>query len=182
MFLNMTSYAVLELWLLAGVLIYACYTDLRFRKVYNTLIVFGLISGLGLWLLNASASGAMQWLQGVGLAFMCFMPLYLLKGMAAGDVKLAMVIGGIVGSAAWMPVAVCIYLVGGVLAMGVVLMQKRGMQLIRNVNALLFFRLHHTPIQLDMEDETDGINSVGRMPYALAIAIGTLMGVYTQYM
>jgi prepilin peptidase CpaA len=124
----------------------------------------------------------MQWLQGVGLAFMCFMPLYLLKGMAAGDVKLAMVVGGIVGSAAWMPVAVCIYLVGGVLAMGVVLMQKRGMQLIRNVNAILFFRLHHTHIQLGMEDGTDGINSVGRMPYALAIAIGTLMGVYTQHM
>jgi len=182
LFLNMTTYAALGLWLLAGVLIYACYTDLRFRKVYNTLIVFGLISSLGLWLLNASGPGGVQWLQGVGLAFMCFMPLYLLKGMAAGDVKLAMVVGGILGSAAWMPVAVCIYLVGGVLALGVVLMQKRGMQLIRNVNAILFFRLHHTHIQLGMEDGTDGINSVGRMPYALAIAIGTLMGVYTQHM
>jgi prepilin peptidase CpaA len=182
LFLKMMTYAVLGFWLLAGVLIYACYTDLRFRKVYNTLIVFGLISSLGLWLLNANVSGGMQWLQGVGLAFMCFMPLYLLKGMAAGDVKLAMVVGGIVGSAAWMPVAVCIYLVGGVLAMGVVLMQKQGMQLMRNLNAMLFFKLHHTPVQLDMEDETGGINSVGRMPYALAIAIGTLMGVYTQHM
>lgn len=182
MFLTMMNYAVLGLWLLAGVLLYACYTDLRFRKVYNTLIVFGLISSLGLWLLNASVSGGMQWLQGVMLAFMCFMPLYLLKGMAAGDVKLAMVVGGMVGSAAWMPVAVCIYLVGGILAMGVVLLQKRGMQLMRNLNAILFFKLHHTQIQLGMEGETDGINSVGRMPYALAIAIGTLMGVYTQHM
>jgi len=178
----MTSYATLGLWLLAGVLIYACYTDLRFRKVYNTLIVFGLISSLGLWLLHANGAGAVQWLQGVGLAFMCFMPLYMLRGMAAGDVKLAMVVGGIVGSAAWMPVAVCIYLVGGLLAMGVVLMQKRGMQLMRNLHAILFFKMHHMPLQLGMEGNTDSINSVGRMPYALAIAIGTLMGVYTQHM
>lgn len=182
MFIKMMTYTVLGLWLLAGVLIYACYTDLKFCKVYNTLIVFGLISSLGLWLLNANASGALQWLQGVGLAFMCFMPLYLLKGMAAGDVKLAMVVGGIVGPAAWMPVAVCIYLVGGILAMGVVLQKKRGLQLISNLHAILFFKLHHIHLQLATQGETDGITSVGRMPYALAIAIGTLMGVYTQHM
>jgi len=178
----MTSYTTLGLWLLAGILIYACYTDLRFRKIYNTLIVFGLISSFGLWLLHANGSGVLQWLQGVGLAFMCFMPLYVLKGMAAGDVKLAMVVGGIVGSAAWMPVAVCIYLVGGMLALGVVVWQKRELQLISNLHAILFFKLHHMPLQLDMEGNTDSINSVGRMPYALAIAIGTLMGVYTQQM
>lgn len=176
----MISYSLFKLLLLASVLIYSCYTDLIHRKIYNNIIVFGLICGLGLGMLSGGWVAAGQWLYGVGLAFVCFLPLYLLKGMAAGDVKLAMFVGGVVGQAAWLPIAGYIYLCGGLIALIYILMQRAGLQLVSNFNQMLFLKMNHLAAKLDLNGSGNGIRSVGKMPYALAIAAGTLIGVMLQ--
>ena len=72
---------------LVGMLILAVITDLSARKIPNSLVLFGLIVSLLLQCFVAQGAGGLNWLAGVAVAFACFIPLYLLRGMAAGDVK-----------------------------------------------------------------------------------------------
>ena len=51
-------------------------------------------------------------------------------------------------------------------------------QLFSNMNALVFLKLHKADIQLSHDNQTAGLKSVGRMPFALAITAGTLLAYY----
>ena len=62
--------------------------DIRFRRIPNWLVLTGLVLGLGLNTFLFRWPGARASLLGIGLAFLIYFPLYLLRGMGAGDVKL----------------------------------------------------------------------------------------------
>ena len=162
-------------------------TDLRKRKISNQLILFGLASGLAVQLLLLEGIGFMQWCVGVLIGFICFFPLYFLRAMAAGDVKLMMVVGGFVGSPLVLMAAIYSYGAGGVLALVIVLGKGQFKQLIHNLRIMI------TPFYIKMTSgldvgDSDGLirkanleqASIGRMPYALAIAAGTLLALYFE--
>ena len=169
------------IWLiLFCVLLAALFTDLRKRKIPNLLILLGLVSSLIGQLFLPQGIGFMQWGIGVLVGFICFFPLYVLRGMAAGDVKLMMVVGGFVGFPLVLMAALYSYAAGGLMAIIIVLAKGRFKQVLLNIKTIL------TPLYIKI---TSGVNvndglssktnngqvSVGRMPYALAIAAGTLL-------
>src|SRR5471032_1722264 len=64
-------------------------TDLAVRKIHNVLVLTGFVLALVLQLLHgAHWSPVLPWMAGALAGFFLFLPLYLLGGMAAGDVKL----------------------------------------------------------------------------------------------
>lgn len=175
--------AIISLLLL--VLFLAVVTDLYNRKIPNLLIVLGLFGSLFGQILLPQGLGFMQWSVGVLLGFICFFPLYALRGMAAGDVKLMMVVGGFVGFPLVLTAALYSYASGGVMAMMIVLAKGRFKQVLHNIKTIL------TPLYIRVTsgvDISDGLSSkegaepvsVGRMPYALAIAAGTLLALYFE--
>lgn len=167
------------------VLTVAVFTDLYKRKISNLLILLGLVSSLIGQILIPQGLGFVFWGAGILAGFICFLPLYILRGMAAGDVKLMMVVGGFIGFPLVLMAALYSYAAGGVMAMIIVLAKGRFKQVLCNIKTIL------TPLFIRL---TSGVNisdglsskanevkvSVGRMPYALAIAAGTLLALYFE--
>src|ERR1700693_5394870 len=111
--------------------------DIRFRRIPNWLVLTGLGLGVGLNTFLFEWRGARSSLLGIGLAFLIYFPLYLLRGMGAGDVKLMAAIGAIVGAANWLGIFIITALLGGVVAMILLLARGRLRPAVLNIGFLL---------------------------------------------
>lgn len=109
-----TSIAI-RLSLLLLVLVAAVY-DFRFRRIPNWLNASGLVLGFGLNLLLFQSKGLAIAGEGLLLAAAVYLPLYLLRGMGAGDVKLMAAIGSLVGPWPWFQIFLATAILGGVAA------------------------------------------------------------------
>ena len=164
---------------LVGMLILAVITDLSSRKIPNSLVLFGLIVSLLLQCFVAQGAGGLNWLAGVAVAFACFIPLYLLRGMAAGDVKLMMAVGGFLGYPLIITAVAYSYLAGGAMAICYILIKGRFRQLTQNLYSLVIDQFIKTTSGVDVYDGQVIKQSVGQLPFALAIAIGTFVTLFT---
>ena len=80
----------IALWAL---LVIATITDLRWGKIFNATTFPFFILGVGVRFLHFGSEAGFQSLLAIGIAFVLFFPLYLLKTVAAADVKLLMAVG-----------------------------------------------------------------------------------------
>ena len=111
--------------------------DVRFRRIPNWLVLTGLVLGLGLNSYLFQWTGARASLLGICLAFGIYFPLYMLRGMGAGDVKLMAAVGAIVGAANWFGIFVASALLGGMVAMILLLARGRLLNSLWNIGFLL---------------------------------------------
>lgn len=158
--------------LLAILVTFAAYWDIRWRRIPNWLTVTGVALGLVLsWFLDVP--GIRASLKGLGLAFAIYFVLYLLRGMGAGDVKLMAAVGATAGMANWLGILFCTALIGGVV--GVLLAVTKGrlgataFNLLRIVGSL---GRGHAPYK-DNPDLDIGSSTALRLPHGVMIALGT---------
>jgi prepilin peptidase CpaA len=156
----------------------ACVTDVRTRRIPNVL-TFGAA---------AAAIAAHGWLEGVeGLSTsvagwlvgaMLFFPLFALRGMGAGDVKLLAAIGAWLGP--WPTVMVAFYttLAGGVMAVAVALHAGYLRQALRNL--MLLSRFWVTVGLKPLEDLTLEHAQAPRLAYAAPVLAGLLVKLWLQ--
>ena len=163
---------------LVFVLSIALLTDLTKHKIPNQLVLMGLALGLILQAMTFGWSGVLNWLLGVTFGFVGFLPLYLLKGMAAGDVKLMMAVGGFVGYPLILFTLLYAIIFGGVFAIIYTVFRRRFTVLSRNLYDMTMRMVLKATSKIDTGSVVDEQNSAGKMPYALAIATGTLVAVY----
>jgi prepilin peptidase CpaA len=153
----------------------AAVTDLAMRKIPNVLILSGLLLGLILHLLAGQPwAPVTHWLAGTLAGFFLFLPLYLLRGMAAGDVKLMAMVGAFCGPAEVLRIAALSCVLGGVLALAMLLLNRRWRDGWRNLAQLckpLLLRLLGVPL---LPVPLAPSASVGGIPYGVAIALGTV--------
>jgi len=160
---------------LVWLVLQAAATDLAIRRIPNVLVLAGLGLALALhW--HAGPAGVLlsTWLAGMMAGFFLFLPLYLLRGMAAGDVKLMAMTGAFVGPAPALRIALLACLIGGVLAILIVMHNGRWRILWRNLVAMLtplLLSLGGVP-QVPVKLSRDA--SAGGIPYGVAIALGTV--------
>ncbi|WP_321850940.1 prepilin peptidase [Burkholderia diffusa] len=151
----------------------AASTDITSRRIPNRLVAIGLAGALiAQCALHGVQAGALAWLGGAATGFGMLLPFYLLRGMAAGDVKLMLAIGAWVGAQMAFYIVLATFLAGGIGAIGLVLVRGRMRQMWANVRALIA----HRSIRA-YAGATDGpveVASVGALPYGVAIAAGTL--------
>lgn len=166
-----TATEVLLLWLV----LQAAVTDLALRKIPNVLVLSGLVLALALHLLAGPPWTLLsRWLAGLLVGFFLFLPLYLLRGMAAGDVKLMAMVGAFTGPLQALDIALLSFAAGGVL--GLLLMAasgrwRRGLANLRAMLAPMLLRLAGVPLQpVPLQPG----QSVGGMPYGVAVALGTV--------
>ncbi|HJV26059.1 MAG TPA: prepilin peptidase [Aromatoleum sp.] len=162
-------------------------TDIRARKIPNQLIVATLISALAFQALakpgdsflaaDGGAIGLTSALAGIAVGFAALFPLYALRAMGAGDVKLMMMVGAFLGPLQTLGVVVLTFAAGGVLALVMALWQRSFKQLAINLRFMLTTSAvsaatgnspRFEPLQ----------QTAGRMPYAVAIAAGTLLQLF----
>jgi len=107
----------LEIILLCLVL-QAAASDLAWRRIPNVLVTAGLLLALALhWRLGGGAALLGQGLAGAAVGLLLFLPFYMKGGMAAGDVKLAAMAGGFVGPWQALQLSLLSAIAGGVLAL-----------------------------------------------------------------
>jgi len=147
--------------------------DVRSRRIPNFITLpafaFGLLlhTVLGGWqqLASATAAGLI-----CGLVFLVF---YLAGGMGAGDVKLMMAAGSIAGLSLVGHLLILTALAGG--AMAVALALYRG-QLTRTLVNMYTLAVHHQTMGLTPHPQFNiGNDRTLRLPYALAIAVGSAL-------
>lgn len=169
------QYLAVTLLLLVSI---AAASDLATRRIPNKLLLAGLTCVLVLRLLSVNpGSSLLAALGGMGLGLAMFLPFYLLRGMAAGDVKLMAVVGAFTGPGDAFQIAVLSWCAGGVMALLLVLLRGRLRLVLANLGSML--RGTATP-GADMSG-TPGHSSAGSMPYGVAIAVGTVVVLARYY-
>ena len=174
----------------AGLLAVASLCDVRTRRIPNALVLAGVAAGLmlnalgagGLGLFNAAQPGGLGLLRagagllvGVGL----LLPLYLVRGMGAGDVKLMGMVGVFLGPLSVIDAALMTLVAGGVLAAAVAFWNGTISHAIANVRFMLIDALLSASRGESMQ-LAPLPQCAGTVPYALAIASGTVLHVLLQ--
>ena len=140
------------------------------------MVVAILLLGLVSQLLASGYAGIVDWLAGmaVGLAF--FLPFYIGRGMGAGDVKLLAAVGSVLGPVAALFAGGISLLAGVPLALYQII--KRNLQIKARMEAASVAGV--TPVHQQQKIETDIWSPVGkhRLPYAAAVAMGALGGLW----
>jgi prepilin peptidase CpaA len=129
-------------------------------------------SGLGfVSALHPGGLGAAGAIAGALTGLAIFFPLYLMRGMGAGDVKLMGTVGAFLGPLATVDAALVSFVMGGMLAAVVAVWRQTGRQALENIWLMLrrpAAAAAGTAGALTLE----GRASAGKVPYAVAIACG----------
>ena len=158
----------------AGLLLtvaYAAWSDLRHWRIPNQLLAPSAAAALMLSSFAPGGQGLIASLLGGLVGLSVFMPLYLLKGIAAGDIKLMGVIGLYAGAVLVLDIALLTALIGGVWAM--VLFQTQR-QATRPKGFSLFLRDQRVTLT-EGQTKPAAQNKSLLIPYGAVIATGTFL-------
>lgn len=155
----------------------AAINDLVSRRIPNLLLLAGLAGALVLHAISPDPGAALlACLGGAMLGLVLFLPFYLLRSMAAGDVKMMATVGAFTGPAVAFHIAVIAWCAGGVMALAIILFRGRLRLALANVRGI--FRRAMLRLPSGSETVTE---SAGSLPYGVAIAAGTIYVVMSAY-
>jgi prepilin peptidase CpaA len=156
---------------LCATVVIAAVFDVRQRRIPNWLVLAALISGLALNTFLFEWPGLRMSLLGILLAFLIYFPLYLLRGMGAGDVKLMAAVGALVGPANWIGIFVITSILGGIAAVILLVSRGRLAAALGNIGFLFYqatrFRPPFAREELDLRSDKSL-----KLPHAAVIACG----------
>ena len=156
----------------------ATFTDLRSRRIPNWLVFPFMAAGFGVQAWFHGWQGVVQSLEGFALGAVFFGELAVMGGMGMGDVKLFAGIGAWIGPGQLMLALVITGLAGGLMALGWAIVGGFAGDLLKGSGDLLLGwkkrgTIAHPELKLS--------NPLARkMPYAPAIAIGTLISFFAH--
>ena len=151
-------------------LAYACYGEIRSRRIPNWLTLGGIALGLGAAAIEGGWDGLCDSALGRAIAGGLFLPFCLVGVVGGGDMKLMAAVGAIVGWPMVLRVVCNTCIAGGVIS--VAIMAWNGVLLSTLANV---FR-----IMVGMPRRNQGLRNPPMVPYALAITLGTLVAVFIQ--
>lgn len=175
----------LTMSILLLLLFVAAWQDFRSYHISNTIVFLGALLGV---LLNTSLPagiGIFESLMGWCIGLLLLLPLYLLRMMGAGDIKLMAMVGAFVGTSDILGVFLNTLITGGVLAFIISLQQGMAGRLMENLTHML--QTIFTINKIDSLSNNPPVlgktpTSIGKIPYAIAIAIGTVIFLTTNHL
>jgi prepilin peptidase CpaA len=147
--------------------------DVRLRRIPNWLVLTGMVSSLSIQMLSGGANFS-TWGFGLLVGFGLFLPLYMVRAMGAGDVKLMAMVGSFVGPLSAFAVVLTTLVAGGILATAAAIGNGALRRTLENVR----FVMTHTMIKTSNGDgpQLEELPaSTGNLPYAVAITAGTVI-------
>jgi prepilin peptidase CpaA len=151
----------------------ACWFDVRTRRIPNWLTFPAAALGLIAATVFHSGPGTVSSAAGLLLGLALFFPIFALKGLGAGDVKLMGALGAWLGTSVIFGVAFYTALAGGILGTILIVRHRYGSQAMRNLWVLL---MHWRVFGIRPLDSLTLETSSGpKLPYALPIAAGVML-------
>ena len=172
----MTEIEGIAWWTSLVVLLAASVTDLRARRIPNWLVVPFLAAGLIARTVAGGVAGAGSSLAGAALACAFFALPCFLGAMGMGDLKLAAGVGAWILPAQLVTAMVMTALVGGIMAVGVAFWRGELAKRLDGAGDLAVSFLRLRP----RASARIGDASALSIPYAPAIAFGTLFSFFTK--
>ncbi|MDP9055379.1 MAG: prepilin peptidase [Acidobacteriota bacterium] len=165
--------------ILLGILVaIAAVFDIRFRRIPNWLVLAGIIAGLAWNSSVAGWSGLGRGAAGLGLGFILYFPLYLIRARGAGDVKLLAAVGAVTGPGNCLWIFLLTAVLGGLIALVMLMFRGRVRKTFFNVGWIIQDLLHfRAPYR--SSDELDVTTTKGlRLPHGAMIAVGAVAFIY----
>ncbi len=148
------------------------FTDLRSRKIPNkftiTFAAIGIVGNIYYY----SFWGLLNSILGLIAALVILIIPYLSKGIFAGDVKMLMAIGAMMGVYFVIGTSMYMAILGGAFALIIMIRKKRLQYYLRKIN-FYFLKLMLLNTLDVWEDDSENLSKL-YMPYSLAIGIGAL--------
>lgn len=168
-------------WPTLIVLAVATATDLRYRRIPNWLVFPFLALGIAVSIWLRGGHGLAQSVEGLALGLLIYGFLFWAGGMGAGDVKLCASIGAWIGPQQMLLAVLFTALAGGLMALGWAIWGGFLGELLQGTGDLaLGWKRAAVPAQ-DIASPNGTRNAIRRkMPYAPAIAIGTLISFFAR--
>jgi prepilin peptidase CpaA len=157
----------------------ACVFDVKSRRIPNFITFPAFLIGISMHLVLDGWRGLLTSLAAGVICGLVFLVFFIAGGMGAGDVKLIAAVGCIAGLPHTAYLLVLTALSGGVMAIALALARGRLQQTLMNVGVLAS---HHGHQGLQPHPELHVASPKGlRLPYALAIAGGSILTLYFQF-
>lgn len=157
--------------------------DVRRQRIPNRLVYWGaglgvllntfMPEGLGFMSQLPGGLGFVNAVAGLAIGLAALLPMYLLRAMGAGDVKLMAMVGAFLGPDDVLGAVLCSFLAGGVLSL--VYAWKIGA--LRRTLQNIRFIVYSSAVKIaggSVPTLEDAPETAGKFPYAAAIAVGTL--------
>jgi prepilin peptidase CpaA len=155
-------------------LLAAAVFDVLYRRIPNWLTVSGVLLGVALnAFIGPPEAGLVFSLAGLAVGFGIYAILYSLRAMGAGDVKLMAAIGALVGWERWFGIFFVTALIGGVMALILVVARGRLKKTLFNVSFILSEMKSGRPAYLGNEElDVKNKKALG-LPHGAVIAVST---------
>jgi prepilin peptidase CpaA len=159
--------------LLATLVLIAAVFDVRFRRIPNWLVLSGILLGLALNVFLFGSIGAKSALLGGALAMSVYFPLFIVRGMGAGDVKLMIAIGILVGPANWLAIFFLTAVLGGAFAIFMLFRSGLLMHTLANVGFILSRLIQLKAPYKERPDLDISSPKALTLPHGATIAVGS---------
>lgn len=159
--------------LLIGLLLAAALSDYKTGRIPNLLVLPGLCIGLAYNTIDPPfVREVFPWaFEGMGITLAIMLPLYLMRTIGAGDVKLMAMAGAFLGFPAALWATLYVFLAGGLLSLAYIIHRGALRRALSNIAGMLLWAM---PGYRDLPAITlNSQASVGTLPYGIAIAAGT---------
>ncbi len=175
--------STLPLLLLFALLGAAVLTDVRVRRIPNAVVFPGMLAafalhallpaGAGLFTTPVGGLGILSAFGGCALGLALLLPMYALRLMGAGDVKLLAMVGAFVGAGQILTVGLVTLVAGGVLALVFAAWQRNLRRLVANAYHMALHTTYSALAGTVAAPTVPPEAASGRLPYAIAIATAT---------
>jgi prepilin peptidase CpaA len=151
--------------------------DVRSHRIPNWLVFTGTLVGIAYHAFSPYDRGVLHSLAGMAVGLAAFMPLYMMRAMGAGDVKLMAMVGAFLGPASALGAVLTTLIAGGILAIAAAIRTGVMQTLLENLRFMMADMTMKVMTGSAANIEAQPA-SAGKVPYALAIATGTAAHIF----
>lgn len=158
--------------LLIAVLVIAVVTDVRYGKIKNWLTLPAIAIGPLVHYAEGGSSYALYSLEAIGVMLLVSLVFIAFGVFGGGDIKLLLAVGSLGGMALVRDSLLCTALAGGLLSIFYLMHRRMAGDMAKRIANFIWLKMIFGAGSLD------GVRTGIKMPYSIAIAVGTVVAVF----